>query len=281
MTSGTILGLVTFTYLASAIFYLARLIAKKEIFGVIATYAGLAGLAAQTLALVMRWMESYQLGIGHAPLSNFYESLVFFAWSVAAIYYIVEFRTRDRGLGVFVIPLAFIALAYASLSPGVVSRIQPLVPALKSNWLLSHVVTCFLGYSFFALAFCLGALRLWKGRGGNPGDGGESRMGFLPPLEVIDELIYQNSFLGLIIFTLGIITGAVWAQRAWGSYWSWDPKETWSLVTWIVYAAMVHSRYVRGWKGRRIALMAVVGFAAVMFTYLGVNLLPGLHSYLK
>lgn len=275
--SSSILGWVTFIYLATAIFYLARIITGKDLPGRIATYAGVVGLGAHTLALALRWMESYELGIGHAPLSNFYESLVFFAWTIMVIYYIVEFRTRNRGLGVFVVPLGFISLAYASLSPGVSSQIQPLVPALKSNWLLSHVVTCFIGYAFFALAFCLGVLRLWKDRSGNPGSG----LTFLPPLEDIDELIYQNSFLGLIIFTLGIITGAVWAQRAWGSYWSWDPKETWSLVTWIVYAAMVHSRYVRGWRGRRMALMAVVGFAAVLFTYLGVNLLPGLHSYLK
>lgn len=275
--SGIVLGWATFIYLAAAIFYLIRIITGKDIWGRFATYVGISGLSAQTLALALRWMESYKLGIGHAPLSNFYESLVFFAWCVALIYYIVEFRTRNKGLGVFVIPLSFISLAYASLSPGVSSQIQPLVPALKSNWLLSHVVTCFLGYAFFTLAFCLGALRLWKGRTGNPGSG----MTFLPGLDEIDELIYQNVFLGLIIFTLGIITGAVWAQRAWGSYWSWDPKETWSLVTWIVYAAMVHSRYVRGWKGQRIAIMAVVGFAAVLFTYLGVNLLPGLHSYLK
>jgi cytochrome c-type biogenesis protein CcsB len=275
--SGAILGWVTFIYLGTAIFYLARIITGKDIWGRIATYGGMSGLAAQTLALALRWIESYRLGIGHAPLSNFYESLVFFAWSVVMLYYIVEFRTRNRGLGVFVVPLAFVSLAYASLSPGISSQIQPLVPALKSNWLLSHVVTCFLGYAFFALAFCLGILRLWKGRSGNPGNG----LAFLPQLEILDELIYQNSFLGLIIFTLGIITGAVWAQRAWGSYWSWDPKETWSLVTWIVYAAMVHSRYIRGWKGRKIAVMAVAGFLAVLFTYLGVNLLPGLHSYLK
>lgn len=279
MTSSAILGGVTFIYLASAILYLARLIVKKETWGTMAMFAGLFGLAAQTLALGLRWMESYRLGIGHAPLSNFYESLVFFSWCLIVIYYVVEFRTRNRGLGVFIVPLAFISLAYASLSPNISSQIQPLVPALKSNWLLSHVVTCFLGYAFFSLAFCLGALRLWKGRKGNPG--GNPGKDFLPPLHILDELIYQNSLLGLIIFTLGIITGAVWAQRAWGSYWSWDPKETWSLVTWIVYAAMVHSRYVRGWKGQRMALMAVAGFAAVLFTYLGVNLLPGLHSYLK
>lgn len=277
MISTAILGWVTFAYLAAAVLYLVRTVTGKEIWGRAATAAGAGGLAAHTLAMALRWSESYRLGIGHAPLSNFFESLVFFAWAIMLIYLLVEFRTRDRGMGVFVVPLAFISLAYASLSPSIDSQIQPLVPALKSNWLLSHVVTCFLGYAFFAIAFCLGAVRLWKGRTGNPGSG----LKFLPSLEVVDELIYQNSFLGLIIFTIGIMTGAVWAQRAWGSYWSWDPKETWSLVTWIVYAAMVHARYVRGWQGKRIAIMAVAGFAAVLFTYLGVNYLPGLHSYLK
>lgn len=277
MNSTAILGWVTFIYLAAGILYLARTVTGRTALGRAATWVGAGGLAAHTFSLALRWIESYRLGIGHAPLSNFFESLVFFSWSIMLIYLIIEFRTKDRALGMLVVPLAFICLAYASLSPGVDSKIQPLVPALKSNWLLSHVLTCFLGYAFFTVAFCLGVARLWKGRSGNPGGG----LNFLPDLEMIDDLIYQNSFLGLVIFTLGIITGAVWAQRAWGSYWSWDPKETWSLVTWIVYAAMVHARFVRGWPGKRMAIMSVVGFAAVLFTYLGVNLLPGLHSYLK
>jgi cytochrome c-type biogenesis protein CcsB len=103
----------------------------------------------------------------------------------------------------------------------------------------------------------------------------------LPDLDTIDELIYQSIALGFIFLSLGIITGSVWAHYAWGSYWSWDPKETWSLITWLVYAALLHARLVRGWRGKRIALMSLAGFACVLFTYLGVNYLPGLHTYLK
>jgi len=103
----------------------------------------------------------------------------------------------------------------------------------------------------------------------------------LPSRDALDELIYQCTILGFIFLTLGIITGAVWAHYAWGRYWGWDPKETWSLITWLVYAAMLHSRYVRGWRGRRMAVMALVGLFCVLVTYLGVNYLPGLHSYIK
>ncbi len=102
----------------------------------------------------------------------------------------------------------------------------------------------------------------------------------LPSLETAEELNYQGAVFGFVFLTLGIMTGSVWAYSAWGSYWSWDPKETWSLITWLIYALMIHARYVRGWRGKRLAVIALVGFAAVLFTYLGVNYLPGLHSYL-
>jgi len=105
-------------------------------------------------------------------------------------------------------------------------------------------------------------------------------LGFIPSLEILDELNYQSCVLGFVFLTLGIMTGAIWAHYAWGSYWSWDPKETWSLITWFIYAAMLHTRFIRGWRGRRMAIMAIIGFASVLFTYLGVNYLPSLHSYL-
>lgn len=279
MLDATILSWVTFIYLGTAVLYLVGSIMGKPLWGRVATGTGLAGLSAQSVALVLRWIESYRLGIGHAPLSNFYESLVFFSWTVMLIYLILEFRLKNKALGMFVVPIAFLSLAYASLSPDLSSRIQPLVPALQSNWLLSHVLTCFLGYAFFAVAFCLGLIHLWKEKDGDTA----KQHRFLGGINIddLDELIYQNTFLGLVIFSVGIITGAVWAQRAWGSYWSWDPKETWSLITWLFYAALIHSRYIRGWRGRRLALMTVIGFAAVLFTYFGVNYLAGLHSYLK
>jgi len=281
MINTAILSWVTFIYFTAFVLYFIGMIRGKERWRRWASLTLLAGLAAHTAGLVIRWAESYRLGIGHAPLSNLYESLIFFSWTMVLLYAIFEWRIRHRGLGVFVVPLAFLAMAFASLSPSINSRIQPLIPALQSNWLTSHVLTCFLGYAAFAMAFGLGCMYLVKSIAGGGAGTAKSLLRFLPEGEAIDELIYHSVILGFVFLSLGIITGSVWAYYAWGSYWSWDPKETWSLITWLIYAAMLHSRLVRGWRGKRMALFSIIGFAAVIFTYLGVNYIPGLHSYLQ
>lgn len=279
MSDTMILSWVTFIYFAAFVGYLFRMTFNREIWGKMATYVALIGLCAQTVALGLRWKASYDLGIGHVPLANFYESLIFFAWTIVLLYLVMEWRIKNKTLGVFTLPIAFFLMAFASISPSVNSRIQPLIPALQSNWLTSHVLTCFMGYAAFTIAFGLGIMYFFKSR---PKDGknelGISR--FIPSEDMLDELMYQSMGLGFVFLTLGIMTGSVWAHYAWGSYWSWDPKETWSLITWLIYALMLHARYVRGWRGKRMAIMTVVGFASVLFTYLGVNYLPGLHSYL-
>ena len=273
----TILSWVTFIYFGSAIFYIFKMVTGKEFWGSLASIIAFIGLIAQTVGLIMRWFESYKMGIGHAPLSNLYESLIFFSWTIVLLYLIIEWRIKSRNLGAFVVPFAFFSMAFASFSPNVNARIQPLIPALQSNWLISHVITCFFGYAALTIACGLGFMYLLKGleKGERP------RLFFrlLPGREIVDELTYQSVVIGFIFLTLGIITGSVWAYSAWGSYWSWDPKETWSLITWLIYAAMLHSRFVRGWRGKRMAIMSIIGFASVLFTYFGVNYLPGLHSY--
>lgn len=281
MANTSVLSWVTFIFLLSTLFYVLRMAGRKRLWDRAATWTAAAGFAAQTAALGWRWMESYRLGIGHAPLSNFYESLIFFAWSIVLFYLLIEWRTGSRSAGAFVMPVAFLSMAYASFSPDVSSRIQPLIPALQSNWLVSHVITCFLGYAAFTIAFGTGVMYLLKEKWGPAARGNPSLTVLLPGTEVLDELIYQCVALGFILLSLGIITGSVWAHNAWGSYWSWDPKETWSLVTWLIYAALLHVRLVRGWRGRRTAVLSIVGFASMLFTYLGVNYLPGLHSYLN
>lgn len=281
MINTVILSWVTFIYLAAFVFYFIRIIRNEALWGRLATITVSIGLAAQTVALILRWVESYNMGIGHVPLSNFYESLIFFSWTIVLLYLVFEWRIKNKSLGTFVVPVAFIAMAFASLSPNINNRIQPLIPALQSNWLTSHVMTCFMGYAAFAMAFGLGCMYIIKSLDRRSSSRSGSFLGLLPDLDTIDELIYQSIALGFIFLSLGIITGSVWAHYAWGSYWSWDPKETWSLITWLVYAALLHARLVRGWRGKRIALMSLVGFACVLFTYLGVNYLPGLHTYLK
>jgi cytochrome c-type biogenesis protein CcsB len=281
MINTVILSWVTFIYLAAFVLYFIRIIRNEALWGRLATITVSLGFAAQTVALILRWVESYHMGIGHVPLSNFYESLIFFSWTIVLLYLVFEWRIKNKSLGTFVVPVAFIAMAFASLSPNINSRIQPLIPALQSNWLTSHVMTCFMGYAAFAIAFGLGCMYIIKSLDRKSSSRSGSFLGLLPDLDTIDELIYQSIALGFIFLSLGIITGSVWAHYAWGSYWSWDPKETWSLITWLVYAALLHARLVRGWRGKRIALMSLAGFACVLFTYLGVNYLPGLHTYLK
>lgn len=279
MLNTVILSYVIFFYFAAFILYLLMLVMGRERLGRLATLVAVVGLLAQSFAIILRWVESYQMGTGRAPLTNLYESLIFFAWTVMLLYLIVEWRTRNRTLGAFVTPLAFLAMAYASYSPNISSRIQPLIPALKSNWLITHVVTCFFGYAAFGLSFGLSIMFLLK-RTEREGTG-EGLIKRLPGTDVLDDLNYQMVAIGFLMLSLGIITGSVWAHSAWGSYWSWDPKETWSLITWLLYAALLHSRLVRGWRGKKIAVLSIVGFACVLFTYFGVNYLAGLHSYAK
>jgi len=281
MSHTMILSWVTFIYFVSFVFYLFRAIFGGELWGRAASWTARAGFAAQTVALLFRWKESYDLGIGHVPLANLYESMVFFSWAIILIYLLIEWRMKSRSIGVFVVPPAFLAMAYVSIAPGISSRIEPLIPALQSNWLTTHVLTCFLGYAAFTMAFCCGVIYLLQSIAGKDQQNQAGFFGRLPALETLDALIYQSAALGFVFLTIGIMTGSIWAHYAWGSYWSWDPKETWSLITWLIYAIMLHSRYMRGWRGKRMAALALIGFACVLFTYLGVNYLPGLHSYLK
>ena len=279
MDNSLILSYTTFIYFAAFMAYLLGMVMNRSFFSRLGTYLSLLGFSAQTLAIILRWVESYEMGIGHAPFSNLYESLIFFAWTLMLLYLILEWRTKNRTIGAFVTPLAFLAMAYASFSPNISSHIQPLIPALKSNWLISHVITCFFGYAAFALSFGISIMYLLKLL-----DAEEKNNLFLrviPSAEILDDLNYQMIVIGFLMLTLGIITGSVWAHSAWGTYWSWDPKETWSLVTWLVYASVIHTRLVRGWKGKKIAILSILGFACVLFTYFGVNYLAGLHSYAK
>ncbi|MDM8551333.1 c-type cytochrome biogenesis protein CcsB [Desulfobacterales bacterium HSG2] len=274
MNSSTLLSIVTFIYGLSAVLYISAWIFKKETPGKVATYVSVAGLALNTAGIILRWVESYKLGIGHAPLSNMYESLVFFSWTIIILYLVIEYRYKYRVIGAFAAPIAFLAMAYASLSPS--KDIQPLIPALKSNWLIAHVITCFLGYAGFAIACGLSLMYLLKQ---TDTENRSQLLAHFPKPKILDELTHQMIMFGVLFLSIGIITGAVWANSAWGTYWSWDPKETWSLITWLIYATLLHARLMRGWHGTRIAYISIAGFAAVMFTYFGVNYLPGLHSY--
>ena len=297
----------------------------------------IANLCIATL-LGARWLEA-----GYFPLSNLYESLFFLTWGITAVHLIAENMSRSRLVGVATAPVALAITAFAALTlPSEMQHSEPLVPALKSNWLMMHVSVMMLSYSalmvgaLLAIAF----LVVTRGqnvelRGSSVGTGGFRRkdeetvrpayqlqrnddkptpskpssvanfaqnnggniavldlvatesatVSTLSPqrlslADTLDNISYRIIGLGFPLLTIGIIAGAVWANEAWGSYWSWDPKETWALITWLVFAAYLHARITKGWQGRRPAILAATGFVVVWICYLGVNLLgKGLHSY--
>ncbi len=283
MTSSLLFNVTTLAYMISMLLFFAFLASKNKGVGLAGSFVAYAGLFIQTIAIGLRWKESYDMGHGHAPLSNLYESVVFFSWTIILIFAMIDLKYKYRVIGAFVVPFALLGMAWAQL--GMNSGIEPLVPALQSNWLLYHVITCFLGYAAFAVACGISIMYLIREKqedasGSSPAGGVIATL--FPSARILDDLNYKAIMVGFPLLTLGIITGAAWANYAWGTYWSWDPKETWSLIVWFVYAAFLHARFTRGWVGRRAAILSIVGFAATIFCYLGVNLLlSGLHSYGK
>ncbi|HPW18205.1 MAG TPA: cytochrome c biogenesis protein CcsA [Candidatus Aminicenantes bacterium] len=248
-------------YAAALIAYFAALFARRESWDRAGLGLAAAGLAVHTAALVLRTVSS-----GHAPFTNMYESLSFLSWAVVVALIVFGRKPRVARLGPYLmlIVVALVALASSPLMP---KEAAPLVPALQSYWLWLHVSVTLLGEAFFAVAFVASALFLAAGAE-------EKR-------RRLDALAYRAVAVGFPLFTLGgLVFGMVWAYRAWGRYWAWDPKEVWSLITWFVFALYLHTRIVMGWKGKRSAWIAIAGFLAALFTYFGVNyLLAGLHSY--
>ncbi|ORJ62434.1 c-type cytochrome biogenesis protein CcsB [Geothermobacter hydrogeniphilus] len=283
MSSVNLFNFTTIAYFSAMILFVGYLVTRKEGVSLVANIATWIGFVLHTGGIGLRWYESYQMlgADGRAPLSNLYESVVFFAWTIVLIYILIDLKYKQRAVGAFVVPFAFLGMTWAQLNLD--DAIDPLVPALQSNWLTYHVITCFLGYACFAVACGVSIMYLIKS--GKEQNNAESTpaggvMSLFPSIKVLDDINYKAIMIGFPLLSLGIITGAAWANYAWGTYWSWDPKETWSLIVWFVYAAFLHARFTRGWVGRKAAWLSVFGFAATIFCYLGVNLvLSGLHSY--
>ena len=264
----TLFTIVMLAYFAAMILYFAFIAVKKDGIARIAVGLQLAGFVLHTAALVCRG-----IGAGRLPLTNQYEFATSFAWGLCLVSLIFVIRFRFPVLGALAAPVIFLIIGYAAMQSKAVGN---LMPSLRSNWLGFHVSTAIIAYGAFGVSFVLSILFLLRQRV-TPGGFIDQR---IPDREKLDMISYRSVSLGLLFLTFTIITGAIWAERAWGSYWSWDPKETWSLVTWIVYAIYLHLRLRRGWQGRSAAIFAAIGFVCVIFTYLGVNTwLPGVHSY--
>ncbi len=253
------------------------------------------GLTAQ---LVLRWWQS-----GHFPISNLYESLCFLAWACTLTQLLVERSWPSPLVAAAATPMGLGCVAFASFAlPDTLQEASPLVPALRSSWLVMHVSVIMVSYAALMVGSLLSVMVLFVDRqqslelrSSSIGTGGYRRAAeqqlsnengvnlrsiSLSRSEQLDSLSYRTITVGFLLLTVGLISGAVWANEAWGSWWSWDPKETWALICWLVYAAYLHIRLSRGWQGRRPALVAIAGLVVIVVCYIGVNLLGiGLHSY--
>jgi cytochrome c-type biogenesis protein CcsB len=262
---------VLILYGTSTLLYLLYLVRPRDLLGRASRWVLAAGFLCHVSFTFSRYLDA-----GYTPITNLHESLSFFSLTIVGVFIFFQHRYRAAVLGSFVTPLALIVMLASALFP---SAIVPLNPALKSGWLGIHTISAFAGYAAFAVAFCAAIMYLLQERFLK-----KKKLGALyhrlPSLEVLDDINYRCLTIGFPLLTIAIISGSVWAESAWGSYWSWDPKETWSLITWLVYAALLHGRLTTGWRGSRAALLAIIGFCVLLFTFLGVTfLLPGLHSY--
>ena len=267
--------LTIIAYFFAMVVYWFWMGSKNNPSGKSATALTVIGWVANTITLTTRAMLAQRL-----PLSNGYEFILTLCWGIVLIFLFSEYRYKLKALGSFVMPVPFLLLIFVVMTMGSNEKIiQAIPPALKSHWLTFHVVTAIFSYGAFAVSFGLGLMFLLKTYFGENSNitGLVSRF---PDAKFLDELAYKLITFGFSFLTLVIVTGAIWANYAWGTYWSWDPKETWSLITWIIYAGYLHARLMYDWKGKRAAWLAVLGFTSVLFTFFGVNyLLPGLHSY--
>ncbi len=259
-------------YFAATIVSITELFKESKITARISTALAGLGFALHTLTII------YRYGIaGHIPIINPHEATSFFAWCVVFIFFLLQLRYKVNLLSSFVMPMVFLLMLASSMLP---REITPLSPVLQSHWLEIHIVLAFLGNAAFALAFGIGVMYLVqehyvksKNLGG--------LFGRLPSLQTLDEINYKLITIGFPLFTLAIITGVFWAESAWGSYWNWDPRQVWSLITWFIYAIIIHARLVAGWRGRRAAFLSIAGFLTILIAFFGIALLKqGLHVFL-
>ncbi len=269
---GVILFEVSLTfYFAATIVSVIELFKGSKATSLFIIIFAASGFIIHTASIVLRYIEA-----GHLPITGLHEASSFFSWCIVLIFFFLEYRYRLDLLGPFTMPIVFILMLSSSILP---REMRPLSPMLQSYWLGIHTFLAFLGNAAFAVAFGIGIMYLIQEHHLK-----SKRLGGLfqrlPNLQLLDEVNYRLISLGFPLLTLAIITGAIWAESAWGSYWRWDPKEVWSLITWFIYALVLHARLTAGWRGRRAAILSIIGFISVIFTFFGVNLLlKGLHAF--
>ncbi len=262
-------------YLASAACYLLALIKNQTSVARLGRGFLVAAFVVHTASIVM-----IAIAIGRLPLLNLYEYMLSVTWAATAVYLAVELLTKNWSLGGFSVPLLTSFVLFTMRLPN--AKIDyTVMPALQSAWRTPHIVSGILAYGASMVAFVLAVMYLLRDRADGPKGNKKSFWASrLPETKVLDRSIYRTVAFGFLMQTLLVVIGAVWAQIAWGRYWGWDPKETWSLITWLIYATYLHTHTMMGWRGRKSAWLAIIGFGATIFTFIGVSyFFQGLHSY--
>jgi len=253
-------------YFVATLLYLVGVITRRDPLGKFAKWVLVTGFTVHCATLMARWLAT-----GLTPAASLYEALSFFAWALVGTYLLFDLRYRIAVLGAFVCPLALVLMIGGTAAP---KQIPVANPVLDSWWFPVHVTLAFLGYAVFAVAAMAGVMYLLQER--RVKNKQFSGLFYrLPSLDTLDSINYKCLTFGFPLMTMGIISGAIWANSAWGGYWRWDPKETGALVVWFLYAALLHGRLTIGWRGRRAAIFAIIGFLFLLTTFLGVNLLLG------
>jgi len=263
-------ALTLFLYTLCTLWHLAFIIFQKDYIYETAQYHLFIGFASHTIIICYGYIKA-----GYIPVQNLHETLSISSWGIIAFYILFQFKFNVKVIGAIISPLFTITMIISFLLPG---DIIPVGDLFKSTWLTIHIISTFIGNGAFAIACGGGLFYLIQENAIK-----SKKRGFfykrLPPLELLDNIIYASVAAGFPLLTIGIMTGCIYAQIVWGKYWSWDPKEVWSVITWLIYAAMLHGRMTLGWRGKRNAIFSIIGFLILLFTFLGVNfLLKGHHE---
>lgn len=266
MINTQLYSLITFVYLLCTVLYLVHLLFKVEKVGQIATVITFLAFLTHLAAFVLRWVESYWLGMGHLPIRGPYECLTFSAGVIVIFYLVAELKIKTRAFGAFILPLVFILMVFATLSSQIDRQIFPMPEVLQGNYINYHLSSCFIGYGAFAVSFVASILFLIRRGGGNVKSEGVG--GAIPSRRVLDNISYKMIAIGFVMFTILIVTGMFRSKIIWGSYWEWDAVQTWSLIAWLVYAVILHGRFTWKWSGTITAILSIIGFALSIVSFL-------------
>jgi cytochrome c-type biogenesis protein CcsB len=271
-------------YSLSSIGYLLYLRINRDIIQKAAFLSVIIGFLSHLIYFILRWSKA-----GFFPVSSLYESLILFSLVASGMFIYIETRYKLKIVGTFIMPLVLLMVSIPVLIPILLpyynthvfsSTITPLLPILQSPWLLIHTLFCFFSYSAFVQSFGLGFMYLLQERQLKAKTANQLYFR-LPPLNILDIIGYNMMRFGFVFLTLGLISGSIWAKDTWGAYWNWDPKEVWTLITWLIYASILHARFISGFRGKKAAYLAILGFVSLLFTFIGVSyLLKGYHSYI-